>query len=238
MDFAFFDGSNHPVRDGNRVYTNVFDANYDTLVASLTKAGYPDMKIVVGEIGWPTDGDVNANVKNAKRFNQGVVKHVLGSKGTPARPGRLEIYLFSLLDENKKSIAPGSFETHWGIFEYDGKPKYELDLTGLKRDKGMAPVVGVQYMKRRWCVLNPRVKDLDGLAKEIDYACSLSDCTSLGYGSSWQSDWDCEFNGLAAVTWEDPSVGECRFPVMIAYGTSVVVHRKILKVLLGLLEGL
>ncbi|KAJ0864877.1 putative glucan endo-1,3-beta-D-glucosidase [Helianthus annuus] len=184
MDFAFFDGSNHPVRDGNRVYTNVFDANYDTLVASLTKAGYPDMKIVVGEIGWPTDGDVNANVKNAKRFNQGVVKHVLGSKGTPARPGRLEIYLFSLLDENKKSIAPGSFETHWGIFEYDGKPKYELDLTGLKRDKGMAPVVGVQYMKRRWCVLNPRVKDLDGLAKEIDYACSLSDCTSLGYGSS------------------------------------------------------
>ncbi|KAJ0817410.1 putative glucan endo-1,3-beta-D-glucosidase [Helianthus annuus] len=258
MDFAFFDGSNHPVRDGNRVYTNVFDANYDTLVASLTKAGYPDMKIVVGEIGWPTDGDVNANVKNAKRFNQGVVKHVLGSKGTPARPGRLEIYLFSLLDENKKSIAPGSFETHWGIFEYDGKPKYELDLTGSKRDKGLAPVVGVQYMKRRWCVLNPRVKDLDGLAKEIDYACSLSDCTSLGYGSSCnrlslvgnasyafnmyyqlqgQSDWDCEFNGLAAVTWEDPSVGECRFPVMIAYGTSVVVHRKILKVLLGVLEG-
>ncbi|KAI7750809.1 hypothetical protein M8C21_019715 [Ambrosia artemisiifolia] len=258
MDFAFFDGSNSPVRDGNRVYTNVFDANYDTLVASLTKAGYPDMKIVVGEIGWPTDGDVNANVKNAKRFNQGVIKHVLGSKGTPARPGRLEIYLFSLLDENKKSIAPGSFETHWGIFEYDGKPKYELDLSGSKRDKGLAPVIGVQYMKRRWCVLNPRVKDMDGLAKEIDYACSLSDCTSLGYGSSCnrlslegnasyafnmyyqlqgQSDWDCEFNGLAVVTDEDPSVGGCRFPVMIAYGTSVVVHRKVLKVLLGLLEG-
>ncbi|KAK9060744.1 hypothetical protein SSX86_021450 [Deinandra increscens subsp. villosa] len=258
MDFAFFDGSNKPVRDGNYLYGNVFDANYDTLVASLSKAGYPDMKIVVGEIGWPTDGDVNANVKNAKRFNQGVIKHVVSARGTPVRTGRLEIYLFSLLDENKKSIAPGSFETHWGIFEYDGKPKYELDLTGAKRDRGLVPVLGVRYMSRRWCVLNPKVKELDGLAKEIDYACSLSDCTSLGYGSSCnhlslsgnasyafnmyyqlqgQSDWDCEFSGLAVVTGEDPSVGECRFPVMIAYGTSVVVHRRLLKVLLGVVGG-
>ncbi|KAJ9538786.1 hypothetical protein OSB04_031519 [Centaurea solstitialis] len=258
MDFAFFDGSNKPVKDKNYLYTNVFDANYDTLVASLTKAGYPEMKIVVGEIGWPTDGDVNANAKNAKRFNQGVIRHVLSSKGTPVRKGPLEIYLFSLLDENKKSIAPGSFETHWGIFEYDGKPKYELDLSGSKRNKGLAPVVGVRYMSRRWCVLNPRVKKLDGLAKEIDYACSLSDCTSLEYGSSCnklslagnasyafnmyyqlqdQHEWDCEFSGLAVVTGEDPSVGECRFPVMIAYGTAVVVRRRVLKVLFGILEG-
>ncbi|KAI3775493.1 hypothetical protein L1987_50071 [Smallanthus sonchifolius] len=259
MDFAFFDGSNRPVFDGNYFYTNVFDANYDTLVASLTKAGYPDIKIIVGEIGWPTDGDINANVKNAKRFNQGAIQHVLSSKGTPVRIGPLEIYLFSLLDENNKSIAPGSFETHWGIFEYDGKPKYELDLTGSKRNKKLAPVVGVRYMSRRWCVLNPRVKELDVLAKEIDYACSLSDCTSLGYGSSCnhltlagnasfafnmyyqlqgQSDWDCDFSGLAIVTKEDPSVGECRFPVTIAYGSSVVVfHRKVLKVFLGVVEG-
>ncbi|KAK1413923.1 hypothetical protein QVD17_29660 [Tagetes erecta] len=263
IDFAFFDvsNSNKSVKDGEYVYTNVFDANYDTLVASLTKAGYPDMKIIVGEIGWPTDGDVNANVKNAQRFNEGVIKHVMTAKGTPVRTGsRLEIYLFSLLDENKKSIAPGSFETHWGIFEYDGKPKYELDLTGSKHNKGLSPVMGVEYMKRRWCVLNPQVKEIDeGLAKEIDYACSLSDCTSLGFGSSCnhlsvegnasyafnmyyqlhgQSEWDCDFSGLAVVTGEDPSVGECRFPVMIAVGTSVVVvHRRILKVLLGVVEG-
>nr|XP_043626072.1 glucan endo-1,3-beta-glucosidase 8 [Erigeron canadensis] len=259
MDFAFFDGSNYkPVKDGYYLYTNVFDANYDTLVASLTKAGYPEMKIIVGEIGWPTDGDINANVKNAKRFNQGVIKHVLSSKGTPKRNGPLDIYLFSLLDENKKSTAPGSFETHWGIFEYDGKPKYELDLSGSRRDKGLSPVLGVEYKSRRWCVLNPRVKELDGLAKEIDYACSLSDCTSLGYGSTCnhlslsenasyafnmyyqlqdQHEWDCDFSGLAILTKEDPSVGECRFPVMIAYGTSVVVHRTVLKVLFGVLEG-
>ncbi|XP_071715261.1 glucan endo-1,3-beta-glucosidase 8 [Rutidosis leptorrhynchoides] len=259
MDFAFFDGSHkYDLKDGNYLYTNVFDANYDTLVASLTKAGYPEMKIIVGEIGWPTDGDINANIKNAKRFNQGVIKHVLSSKGTPIRNGPLHIYLFSLLDENKKSIAPGSFETHWGIFEYDGKPKYELDLRGEKGNKGLSPVMGVRYKSRRWCVLNPRVKDLDGLAKEVDYACSLSDCTSLGFGSSCnhlslrgnasyafnmyyqlqnQNEWDCDFSGLAVLTGEDPSVAGCQFPVMIAYGTSVVVHRTVLKVLFGVLEA-
>ncbi|KAI3802942.1 hypothetical protein L1987_31089 [Smallanthus sonchifolius] len=180
MDFAFFDGSvNRPIKDGNYLYTNVFDANYDTLVASLTKAGYLDSKIIVGEIGWPTDGDINANVKNAKRFNQGAIQH-------------------------KQKVSPGCRGT---IHE----PK----------------VVRVESS----------CQDLDGLAKEIDYACSLADCTSLGYGSSCnhltlagnasfafnmyyqlhgQGDWDCDFSGLAIVTKEDPSVSECLFPVTIA----------------------
>jgi hypothetical protein len=79
------------------IYTNVFDANFDTLVWSLRKAGVPDMKIIVGEVGWPTDGDKNANVKNV---------------GTPLRPGHMEVYLFALIDENQKRVQPGRFESH------------------------------------------------------------------------------------------------------------------------------
>lgn len=259
MDYAFFDGSNKPIKDGNFLYTNVFDANLDTLVASLSKAGYPDMKIIVGEVGWPTDGDKNANIQNAQRFNQGLIKHALCPDGTPARKGVIDVYLFSLFDEDTKSIAPGSFERHWGIFEFDGKPKYELDLSGLEQKKRLAPVLGVKYMLRRWCVLNPHVRELDDLAKNIDYACSLSDCTALGYGSSCnhlsvagnasyafnmyyqfknQNNWDCDFSGLATVTEKDPSDGECRFPVMIAYGSSeVMLPRKILNIFLAVIEG-
>lgn len=243
VDFAFFDGENFkPLKDGDRVYTNVFDANFDTLVSALNKAGFPDMKIIVGEVGWPTDGDKNANIQNAKRFNQGMLQHALCGNGTPARKGKIEIYLFSVIDENAKSVEPGNFERHWGIFEYDGKPKYELDLSGSKKDKGLVPVDGVEYMLKRWCILNPDAKDLDELAQNIDYACSLSDCTTLGYGSSCnnltvqgnasyafnmyyqvnsQNTWTCDFSGLATVTDEDPSVGDCQFPVMIAYGSSL-----------------
>ncbi|MDP0989530.1 glycosyl hydrolase family 17 protein, partial [Klebsiella pneumoniae] len=85
FDFAFFDGSNKPIRDGDYLYTNVFDANFDTLIWALDKAGFPDMKIIVGEVGWPTDGDINANIENARRFNQGLLEHVLSGKGTSTR---------------------------------------------------------------------------------------------------------------------------------------------------------
>ncbi|KAL2553983.1 O-Glycosyl hydrolase family 17 protein [Forsythia ovata] len=259
LDYAFFDGPNKPIRDGNNVYTNVFDANFDTLVWSLTKAGYPDMKITIGEVGWPTDGDKHANIQYAKRFNQGMIQHALSGKGTPARKGKIDVFLFSLIDEDAKSIAPGSFERHWGIFEFDGKPKYELDLSGLQENKGLVAVDGVRYMLKRWCVLNPNVKELEDLARNIDYACSLSDCTALGYGSSCnnlsvqgnasyafnmyyqfknQNEWDCDFSGLAMITEEDPSDDNCRFPVMIAYGHSVVMlHMKLVNILLAILEG-
>ncbi|KAJ9183391.1 hypothetical protein P3X46_007253 [Hevea brasiliensis] len=258
VDFAFFDGTKNPIKDGGLVYNNVFDANFDTLVWALDKSGYPDMKIIVGEVGWPTDGDKNSNITNAKRFNQGLIQHVLSGKGTPARKGKIDVYLFSLIDENAKSIAPGSFERHWGLFEYDGKPKYELDLSGLKEDDGLVPVEGVKYMYRRWCVLNPDASDLEDLPDSINYACSLSDCTALGYGSSCnhlsvegnasyafnmyyqvndQKEWNCDFSGLAVITDKDPSDGDCEFPVMIAYGHSLAFHGRLLDVLLRIAGG-
>ncbi|XP_051149340.1 glucan endo-1,3-beta-glucosidase 5 [Andrographis paniculata] len=263
LDYAFFDGPNRPIRDAQNVYTNVFDANFDTLVWSLTKAGYPDMKIIVGEVGWPTDGDKHATIPYARRFNQGLLQHALNGQGTPARKGKIDFYLFSLIDESAKSIDPGMFERHWGIFEYDGKPKYELDLLGTHDGtRGLAAVQGVSYMVRRWCVLNPKLKlkDIDqDLPGNIDYACSLSDCTALGYGSSCnhigvrgnasyafnmyyqlkeQKEWDCDFSGLGMITEEDPSDEKCKFPVMIAHGYSMVMlHKKLVNILLAVLEG-
>ncbi|CAL1359417.1 unnamed protein product [Linum trigynum] len=253
VDFAFFDdatNTNKPIKDGDLLYTNVFDANFDTLVWSLTKSGYPDMPIIVGEVGWPTDGDLHATVENAKRFNQGLLKHIVDGNGTPARPvNKIEVFLFSLIDENGKSVAPGNFERHWGIFEYDGKPKYELDLNGYGEDTGLIAVDGVNYMERRWCVLRPDAIDLSDLSKSMDYACGLSDCTALEYGCSCnhlsvagnasyafnmyyqmngQKDWGCDFSGLGLITMEDPSDGDCLFPVMIAdvgSGATAVVLR-------------
>ncbi|XP_023916786.1 glucan endo-1,3-beta-glucosidase 8 [Quercus suber] len=259
FDYAFFDGTSKPVKDGDKQYTNAFDANFDTLVWALFKAGYADMPIIVGEIGWPTDADINANVQNAKRFNQKLLQHVLSGKGTPARKGKIDIYLFSLLDENAKSIAPGGIERHWGIFEFDGKPKYELDLLGLEEDKGLVPAEDVKYMPRRWCVLNRQANDLEDLPDSIDYACSRSDCTALGYGSSCnhlrsveenasyafnmyyqvnnQNPYSCDFSGLAIVTDDDPSEEDCQFPVMISYGSPLLLHSGLSDTFIRIIEG-
>lgn len=131
LDYAFFDGTTHPVVDNGVTYTNAIDASYDGLVSALKAAGYPNMSIIFGEIGWPTDGTLYATADLAHTFNNELINHLQSGKGTPLRPNvQIEFYLFSLLDENIKSIDPGPFERHWGLFYYDGIAKYQLNLAG------------------------------------------------------------------------------------------------------------
>ncbi|EAY81406.1 hypothetical protein OsI_36575 [Oryza sativa Indica Group] len=244
LDYAFFDGGPppRPVVDNGINYTNVFDANFDTLVSALKRIGFGSLPIVIGEVGWPTDGDKHATVPYAQRFYSGLLKRLAARRGTPLRPrARIEVYLFGLMDEDTKSVAPGNFERHWGIFTFDGRPKFPLDLRGAGRPAMPVPAKGVKYLPRRWCVLNPNVTDDDAgrLADNVGYACSHSDCTALGYGCSCgaldargnasyafnvyyqaqgQADAACDFQGLAVVTEDDRDVaqGACNFSVQVA----------------------
>ncbi|CAL5204267.1 unnamed protein product [Lathyrus oleraceus] len=255
-DFAFFDTQSRTISDNNAQYNNVFDANLDTLVWALRKAGYHDMKIVVGEIGWPTDGNQNANSNNAKRFYQGFLKKLANKQGTPIRPGSMEVYLFALFDENLKSIEPGNFERHWGIFRYDGKAKFPIDFSGNGQEKWPQEAKGVVYQEHKWCVLSAEVKNLSLVPSALDYACANADCTSLGYGCSCdnlnlagnasfafnqyfqtrdQSVEACNFNGLASIVTEDPSKGTCLFPIEIeSSGDMVTAMRIVTSLLIGL----
>ncbi|XP_044483124.1 glucan endo-1,3-beta-glucosidase 8-like [Mangifera indica] len=242
VNYAFFDGGTTIVDTGNGIhYTNVFDANFDTLVSALKAIGYGGMTILVGEVGWPTDGDKNANNGFALRFYNGLLPRLANSKGTPLRPGYIEVYLFGLLDEDGKSIAPGNFERHWGIFRYDGQPKFSMDLSGQNQNKFLVGAKDVKYLPTRWCMFNQNAKDVSKLAANIDFACSNSDCTALGYGSSCnnldvngnasyafnmyfqmknQDDLACGFQGLATVTTQNLSTGQCIFPIQLASSSS------------------
>ncbi|KAL1210473.1 Glucan endo-1,3-beta-glucosidase 5 [Cardamine amara subsp. amara] len=234
VEFAFFDGTGNPINDNGRIYDNVLDANYDTLAWSLQKNGFGNLTIIVGEVGWPTDGDKNANMQYARRYNQGFMNRQKAGKGTPMRPGPMDAYLFSLLDEDAKSIQPGTFERHWGIFYVDGQPKYPLSLGN---GNGLIPAKDVHYMAKKWCILAPAANLQDPqLGPSVTYACDHADCTSLGYGSSCgnlnlaqnisyafnsyyqvsnQLDSACKFPGLSVVSTRDPSVGSCKFKIMI-----------------------
>lgn len=233
QEYAFFEGTSHSVTDGSNVYNNAFDGNFDTLVAALGKLGYGQMPIVIGEVGWPTDGAISANLTAAKTFNQGLIKHVLSNKGTPLRPGvpPVDVYLFGLLDEGAKSTLPGTFERHWGIFSFDGQAKYPLNLgLGSKR---LINARNVEYLPSRWCVADPS-RDLSAVENHMKLACSVADCTTLNYGGScngigakgnisyafnsyyqvqMQNERSCDFDGIGMVTFLDPSMGDCRFLV-------------------------
>lgn len=238
LGFAFFNNSSSSsFTDGGKIYDNVFDANHDTLVWALQKNGYGNLSIVIGEIGWPTDGDQNANLNYAQQFNQGFMNNVIAGKGTPMRPAPVDAYLFSLLDEDAKSIQPGNFERHWGLFYLDGQPKYALSL-GTTNSNGLVPARGVSYLAQKWCIMSPSASlDDPQVAPSVSYACARADCTSLGYGTSCgdlsaQGNISYAFNSyyqqnnqlqsacgfpdnLSVVTSNDPSTGTCKFRIMI-----------------------
>lgn len=236
VDYAFFDDTSSPVNDGGNLYTNVFDANYDTLVSALKKNGYGNLSIIVGEIGWPADGDKSATLNYSQRFNQGFMTHILTGKGTPLRSGPIDAYLFSLIDEDEKGIEPGNFERHWGIFYYDGQPKYELNL-GVKNSSTLVAAKNVEYLSQKWCVLSPSASlDDPQVAPSVSYACGNADCSSLGYGTSCsnldargnisyafnnyyqkldQAASACKFPNLSTITTTNPSTGACKFNIMI-----------------------
>ncbi|KAG9450138.1 hypothetical protein H6P81_010103 [Aristolochia fimbriata] len=241
VDYAFFDTNSATITDGGTAYTNMFDANMDTLIWALKKNGFENLPIIVGEIGWPTDGDRNANLNYAQRFNQGFMTHILTGRGTPMRAGPIDAYLFSLIDEDEKSIAPGNFERHWGVFNYDGSAKYQLNL-GTTNSGALIPAKNVRYLSQKWCVLKPQASlDDPGIADAVSYACANADCTSLGYGTSCgdldargnisyafnsyfqkfnQFDSSCKFLNLSMITKANPSTGTCRFEIMIEFTLS------------------
>ncbi|KAL8142854.1 hypothetical protein V2J09_015886 [Rumex salicifolius] len=255
FDYAFFDGVSNPLNDNGIAYTNVFDANFDTLYSSLKAVGYPNITIIVGEVGWPTDGDKNGNIGNAVRFYNGLLPRLANNVGTPLHPGYIETYLFGLLDEDAKSVAPGNFERHWGIFRYDGQPKFPMDLSGKNQNQYLIGAPAVEYLPKQWCTLNPNANSMNStlLAENINFACTFADCTPLGYGSSCggldananasfafnvyyqtqsQGDEACDFQGFAVVTNQNISQGNCNFTIQIATTSSATQASYSLSVLL------
>ncbi|BAT91160.1 hypothetical protein LR48_Vigan08g194600 [Vigna angularis] len=121
LDYALF------TKQGNNEvgYQNLFDASLDSLYAALEKIGQPNVKIVVSESGWPSEGDAGASVENAGTYYRNLINHVKG--GTPKRPdGPIETYLFAMFDENQKNGA--ETERHFGLFRPDKSPKYQVNF--------------------------------------------------------------------------------------------------------------
>ncbi|KAL8473681.1 hypothetical protein ACS0TY_029834 [Phlomoides rotata] len=246
IEFAFFDGGAKPVQDKGTTYTNVLDANLDTLVWSLKKANAEKVPIIIGEIGWPTDGDNSATVDLAKKFYNGFFKKMATKKGTPKYPKDIEYYLFSLTDENQKSVAPGEFERHWGVFQYDGQPKFPIDVTGGGNPKMPVGAKNVKYLESKWCVLDSEVTDLDKVQSSVEYACNRGDCTTLTHKSACskldragkasyafnmyfqmnsQDVESCDFDGFARIVEQNASTGDCLFPIEIeSVGWRLGVH--------------
>ncbi|KAK8672478.1 hypothetical protein V6N13_110846 [Hibiscus sabdariffa] len=244
LDFTLFNDNARHHKDGHRSYKNSFDLSYDTLVTASSKLGFPEIDIAVARIGWPTDGAANATSSIAKTFMKGLIDHLHSKTGTPLRPQNppIETFIFSLLDEDQRSITSGNFERHWGMFTFDGQAKYHFNLG--QGSKSLVNAQFVEYLPSKWCVVNNN-KDLSNATAKALEACSVSDCTALSSGGScFNISWpgnisyafnsyyqqhnqradSCDFGGLGLITTVDPSVDNCRFFVELQTSYSTFDH--------------
>ncbi|CAH9132949.1 unnamed protein product [Cuscuta epithymum] len=246
MEFGFMDNkSNFTVVDGAYTYTNAFEFLFDALVVALEKAGYPDMEIQIGQIGWPTDGSKDATVENAERFYRSFIPHIVKNRGTPRRRNiSIDVYLNSLGDENRNIIEYGAYQRHFGIYAYDGSPKFPIDISGNGRTVYPTEAKGTVKSPSRWCIFKGDMSNKALVEAQVAAACNMSDCTELlpgascgriGYADRVSYAFNalyqiqnqenqagaCEFAGLGALTPIDPSIGECKYPVGILTAETV-----------------
>ncbi|XP_073153474.1 glucan endo-1,3-beta-glucosidase 8-like [Henckelia pumila] len=242
IDFGFMDNkSKHKIKDINATYTNVFELLYDSLHWALNKAGAGKVKILIGGIGWPTDSYPGASVENAQRFYKSFLPFIASGVGTPMRPNEsIEVFLNTLSDENQMPLKMGLYHRHWGIYKFNGEPKYKIDFSGKGGGEYPSIAKGVIHMPNRWCVFNKKFDDPTLVQSMKDMACNVSDCSSLDGGGSCSklsyedkisyafngyfqtkgqasqtTNEKCDLGGLGVVVSEDPSDGTCEFPVEI-----------------------
>jgi hypothetical protein len=127
-------------------YTNLLDALMDMTYVALTKAGYPSLPLINGEIGWPTGGGLGGDLHLACQFTNSLLARMAGDAasagvgtGTPLRPDvPLNLFLFEAYDEALKPSAAnaqtgGTLEKNWGLFYANGTSKCGYDWASFDR---------------------------------------------------------------------------------------------------------
>ena len=127
LDYALFNSSRVVVRDGELEYKNLFDAITDATYTALEKAGGASVKVVVTESGWPSNenGQI-ATIENARMYNNNLVAHLSGAKGTPKKPGEsIEAYVFAIFNEDLK---PRGTEQNFGLYYPNMTEVYHVEF--------------------------------------------------------------------------------------------------------------
>ncbi|KAJ4837523.1 hypothetical protein Tsubulata_022409 [Turnera subulata] len=203
LDYALSNENPGVVDSGNGLkYSSLLEAQLDAVYAAMSALQYNDVKMVVTETGWPSQGDqdeTGAGEANAASYNGNLVKRVLTGNGTPLRPkDPLNVYLFALFNENQK---PGpTSEKNYGLFYPNEEKVYDVPFTVEDLGKGGQSTVPVNKSKTQvpptgdvspsavgqtWCVANGKAGE-EKLQAALDYACGEggADCRPIQDGAT------------------------------------------------------
>ncbi|KAG6545093.1 hypothetical protein Mapa_013476 [Marchantia paleacea] len=174
------------VTDANngKVYTNLLAQQLDAVYAALGRLGQGNMRVVVGEIGWPTAGGTATNTNNARIHNQNVVNIARG--GTPVKPNLgIQAYIFAMFNENYK---PAGIERNWGLYNpANFQAMYTIDF-------GNSPTTSSRITQGMRLNSDQSTTSKNGVYKFI----MQSDCNLVLYHNSVGALWASKTQGSAS----------------------------------------
>ncbi|MDR2637976.1 MAG: glycosyltransferase, partial [Zoogloeaceae bacterium] len=91
---------------------------YETL-----RALYPKKKILIGEIGWPSDGPINEAAVPSRANEALFIRSLLSLE----QSGQLDYFIMEAFDQPWKVETEGWVGMYWGVFDVDREAKFPLE---------------------------------------------------------------------------------------------------------------
>ncbi len=87
------------------------------------QAAFPDKRVVISEVGWPSDGRTRADAK-ATPANEGLfLRDFLNTAGTLG----IDYYVMEAFDQPWKADLEGAVGAYWGLFDAARTPKFPFE---------------------------------------------------------------------------------------------------------------
>ncbi|CAA6662387.1 unnamed protein product [Spirodela intermedia] len=190
--YAFFDGGSS-VADGAITYTNVFEANHDTLVSALARNGYGTLPIIIGrsaahrrererQPGQRTE--VQPGLHDLAALREGHCLAPRPNGHVPVQPDR----------RGREEHPAGELRAALGHLRL----RRDAQVRAEPRTSNSGTLVkarGISYLERKW--------------GNVSYAFNSY------YQKNDQEEQACRFPGLSVTTTTDPSTSTCKFNIMI-----------------------
>ena len=114
IDFIFL--NIHPYNDGKLIdiATEWIEFGYKELCAK-----YPNKEIIIGETGWPTDGEKRGSAIPSLQNQQTFISDFMNFSKTYD----VDYFFFQAFDQKIKAAAEGEAGAHWGLFYSNRIPK-------------------------------------------------------------------------------------------------------------------
>jgi len=94
---------------------------YMQTMLARTRAAAPGKRVLISETGWPDQG---SPFEGSVPSPEGAMQYFVDTSRW-ARDAGIELFYFSAFDEAWKAGAEGDVGAYWGLWEADGRPKFQ-----------------------------------------------------------------------------------------------------------------